>query len=173
MAKYTMLLAEYLERGGALPSSFSQIQGFEDAFIAEYCDSELGYETPNLFSIKLEAKANLIMKVYKEKIDERAIYWTKLRNPTKVYYEKATTKYDMGPTKGKSTQLPFDAEDAEPNIINEADAVHNEDVRETRKEDNGETIDEVMRVLDYLNKEVNTLVQKCLAEFKTLFMQVY
>ena len=42
-----------------------------------------------------------------------------------------------------------------------------------RKEDNGETIDEVMRMLDFLNKDVTTLVEKCLNEFKTLFMAVY
>ena len=47
------------------------------------------------------------------------------------------------------------------------------DEREVRKEDNGETIDEVMRMLDFLNKDVATLVEKCLNEFKTLFMAVY
>lgn len=173
MAKYTMLLTEYLEGGGALPSSFSLIQGFEDAFIGEYCDHEIGYETPLLFEIKLKAKADLIMQAYADKIAKRTLYWAKVDNPTKVYYEKTTTSYDMGKQKAQSTQLPFDATDAEPNVISENDAYHNEDERETRKEDNGENVDEVMRMLDFLNKDVTTLVQKCLAEFKTLFMEVY
>lgn len=173
MAKYTMLLAEYLAKGGALPSSFALIEGFESAFIGRYCDHEIGFETMELFSIKLEAKADLIMQAYADRIAERAYYWAKVENPTKVYYEKANTSYDMGKQKIKTTELPFDSETADPNLINENDPYHNEDEREVRKEDNGETIDEVMRMLDFLNKDVTTLVEKCLNEFKTLFMAVY
>ena len=173
MAKYTMLLAEYLAKGGALPSSFSLIQGFEDLFVAQYCDKEIGFETDELFFIKLDLKASLVMQTYKDKIDARALYWAKVPNPTKVHYELATTNYDMGKQKIKTTELPFDSATAEPNMINENDAYHNEDEREVRHEDNGETLDEVIRMLDYLNKEVNTLVQKCLDAFKPLFMGVY
>ena len=49
MAKYTTLLAEYLERGGQLPASFALIDGFEDLFKKHYCDKELGFETDLLF----------------------------------------------------------------------------------------------------------------------------
>ena len=173
MAKYTMTLAEYLARGGALPSSFALIEGFEDLFVAHYCDHEIGFETNELFNIKLELKANLVMQLYKDKIDARALYWAKVPNPTKVHYELATTNYDMGKQKVKTTELPFDSAVAEPNLINENDAYHNKDEREVRHEDNGETIDEVMRMLDYLNKDTTTLIEKCLNEFKTLFMGVY
>lgn len=173
MAKYTMLLAEYLARGGALPSSFALIQGFEDLFVAKYCDNEIGFETDQLFFIKLDLKASLIMQAYKDKIDARALYWAKVPNPTKVHYELATTNYDMGKQKIKTTELPFDSATAEPNMINENDAYHNEDEREVRHEDNGETLDDVMRMLDYLNKDVTTLIEKCLDEFKPLFMGVY
>lgn len=173
MAKYTMLLAEYLKKGGALPSSFSLIEGFEDLFVAKYCDKEIGFETDKLFEIKLELKANLVMSVYAEKIAERTRYWAKVQNPTKIYYERATTQYNMGKQKNKTTELPFDATTATPNVINENDAYKNDDNRVVVKEDNGETIDEVMRMLDFLNKDVSTLVEKCLNEFKPLFMGVY
>lgn len=173
MAKYTMLLAEYLAKGGQLPASFALIEGFENAFIGRYCDQEIGYETDALFSIKLEAKADLIMQAYKARIDARALYWAKVPNPTKVHYEHATTNYDMGKQKIKTTELPFNEATAEPNLINENDAYHNEDEREARHEDNGETLDEVIRMLDFLNKDVTTLVEKCLNEFKPLFMGVY
>ena len=36
MAKYTELFAEYLERGGTLPASFSLIEGFEEIFKKHY-----------------------------------------------------------------------------------------------------------------------------------------
>ena len=42
-----------------------------------------------------------------------------------------------------------------------------------RNEENGETLDEVLRAIDYLNKDVSTLVEKCLNEFRNLFMKVY
>lgn len=168
-----MLLAEYLAKGGALPSSFALIEGFEDLFVAKYCDKEIGFETDALFAIKLELKADLIMQAYKDKIDARALYWAKVPNPTKVHYEHATTQYNMGAQKVKTTELPFDSTTAEPNLINQNDAYSNDDEREARHEDNGETLDEVMRMLDFLNKDVTTLIEKCLDEFKPLFMGVY
>ena len=173
MAKYTMLLAEYLARGGALPSSFALIEGLQDLFIGQYCDYEIGFETDELFSIKLEHKANLIIPLYKRRIDLRAEYWTKASNPTKVRYEKATTTYNMGAIESKSTELPIDAEDATPNIINNTEAYTNDDVRELRHEENGETLDEVLKALQFLNTEVNDLIMKLLDEFKPLFMAVY
>lgn len=221
MAKYTMLLAEYLAKGGALPSSFALIEGFEDLFIARFCDHEIGYETDDLFKIKLDLKAKLVMQTYADRISARVKYWAKVENPTKVYYEKTTIKTNLGAQvksgidttnfgkkeatnttnigaqTNKTTELPFNDDEAEPNIINEQgkrddtivmhedarvdsvtssetiNAVENNDLRETLKEDNGETIDEVMRMLDFLNKDVTTLVEKCLNEFKTLFMGVY
>ncbi len=168
-----MTLAEYLAKGGALPSSFALIDGFENHFIGRYCDHEIGFETDALFSIKLEAKANLVMQAYKDKIDARALYWAKVPNPTKVYYELATTNYDMGKQRIQTTELPFNAQMAEPNVVNENDPYHNQDERETRREENGETLDDVLRMLEFLNKDVVTLVEKCLNEFDNLFMKVY
>lgn len=173
MAKYTMLLAEYLAKGGALPSSFALIQGFEDLFIQKYCDHEIGFETDELFYIKLDLMASLKIQAYKDKIDARVIYWAKVPNPTKVHYEHATTTYNMGAQKVKTTELPFDSATAEPNVINQNDAYKNDDDREVTHEDNGETLDDVIKMLDYLNKDVTTLIEKLLDEFKPLFMGVY
>lgn len=173
MAKYTMLLAEYLQKGGQLPASFALIDGFEDLFVARYCDHEIGFETDELFRIKLEYKADLIMQAYADKITTRAFYWTKANNPVKSYYEKTQTKFNAGATKSKTTELPIDSETAEPNLINTNDAFENNNLNEVWKNDEGETIDELMRMLDFLNKDVTTLVQKCLDEFKPLFMGVY
>lgn len=173
MAKYTMLLAEYLARGGELPQAFALIEGFEAFFIGAYCDYEIGYETDELFKIKLEHKANLIIPIYAEHIRLRAEYWTKATNPTKVRYEKATTQYNMGAQTIKTTELPIDALDATPSLVNQNEEYTNDDVRELRHEENGETLDEVIRMLDFLNKDVYELVHKCLKEFKPLFMGVY
>ena len=173
MAKYTMTLAEYLEAGGLLPASFSQIQGFEDAFKGRYFDCEIGFETPNYFELKLKAKANLIMAQYAERIRVRATYWTRAENPAKTYYEMTTTDYKMGKQKSKTTELPFNSAVAEPNLISESEAYKNDDKRVIQKQDDGQTIEELMRMLDFLNKDVTTLVQKCLEDFKPLFMAIY
>lgn len=173
MAKYTMLLADYLARGGALPSSFALIDGFEEVFIGQYCDYEIGFETDELFKIKLEHKANLLIPKYVERISLRAEYWTKASNPTKVRYERATTQYNMGNQRIKTTELPFNGATAQPSVINENEEYSNDDVRELRHEENGETLDEVIKMLDFLNKEVNDLVMKLLEDFKPLFMAVY
>lgn len=173
MAKYTMLLAEYLARGGVLPSSFALIEGFESIFLGQYCDHEIGFETDELFKIKLEHKANMLIPLYVERIRLRAEYWTKAINPTKVRYERATTQYNMGAQRITTAELPFDAVEATPSVINKNDEYTNDDVRELRHEENGETLDEVIKMLDFLNKEVNDLVMKLLEDFKPLFMAVY
>ena len=173
MAKYTMLLAEYLQKGGQLPASFSLIQGFEDLFIAKYCDKEIGFETDELFRIKLEYTANLIMQSYADKIATRVIYWTKANNPTKTYYEKTTTLSNIGAQKNKTTDLPFNSVEAEPNSISDLGERQDTGEVEIRREENGETADEVLRIIDFLNKEVNPLIEKLLNEFKDLFMGVY
>lgn len=173
MAKYTMLLAEYLQKGGQLPASFALIQGFEDLFVARYCDKEIGFETDNLFYIKLEYTAGLVMQAYADKIATRALYWTKANNPVKTYYDKTKTKTNIGTQQNKTTELPFNAEDAEPNAINDMGAREDTNLMETWKQNEDESIDELIRMLDFLNKDVTTLVEKCLNEFKPLFMAVY
>lgn len=173
MAKYTMLLADYLAKGGALPSSFALIDGFESLFLGQYCDHEIGFETDELFNLKLEHKANMFIPLYAERIRIRAEYWTKATNPTKVRYEKATTQYNMGAQRITTSELPFNAIEATPSVVNKNDEYTNDDIRELRHEENGETLDEVIKMLDFLNKEVNDLVMKLLEEFKPLFMAVY
>lgn len=173
MAKYTMTLADYLSRGGQLPASFGIIEGFENHFIGRYCDKEIGFETDALFEIKLETKANLIMQEYKNRIDARVLYWTKTANPTKVHYEKATTQYNFGEQSNQTAELPFNAPTAQPNMVSKSNEYKNNDERQLRVEDNGETLDDVLKMLDFLNKDVATLIEKCLNEFDNLFMKVY
>lgn len=84
MAKYTELLSEYIEHGGQLPTVFKQITDFEQYFIGRYCDCEIGFETPILFQIKLETKANLVIPAYAKRIAEFEEAQTILTNPTKT-----------------------------------------------------------------------------------------
>lgn len=173
MAKYTMLLAEYLAKGGQLPASFALVAGFEDLFIGRYCDSEIGFETDELFKIKLEAKANEIMQTYADRIAKITTAWTEYDNPVKVIEENENKTFDAGAQKGSTTELPFNSANVEPNTITNTDAYTNEEERGTTRREHGATYDEAEKRLLFLNREVNTLIQKCLNEFKPLFMGVY
>lgn len=68
MAKYTELLSEYIEEGGELPTLFDTIEGFTDLFIGEYADREIGFETPTLFTLKLNYTAALVIPPYSARI---------------------------------------------------------------------------------------------------------
>ena len=173
MAKYTMLLAEYLERGGQLPASFSQIEGFEDLFKKWYCDKELGFETELLFKMKLEAYADLYIASYADKIRRKAKAWLEFDAPVKITYETDDTTFNAGATKGKTSELPFNEADATPSVINENDAYENKNGRVLKREESGKDDDQTIRALEFLNKEVKSLVRQLLDEFKPCFMAVY
>ena len=64
MALYTETLAEWLDDGNALPEEFAQLPGLENAFLGRYVTREIGFETPWLFKLKLNAKAAEIVPLY-------------------------------------------------------------------------------------------------------------
>lgn len=173
MAKYTMLFAEYLERGGACPASFSLINGFEDLFKKHYCDKEIGFETEALFYIKLEEKADLYMQLYADKIARLANAWLGYDAPVKVRYITDDKTFTGGEQHAKTTELPFDSTTADPSIKNDAEEYTNTDATERREEESGETNDEAQRKVEFLNTRVYSLLNELLNVFKTCFMGVY
>lgn len=173
MAKFTELFSEYLERGGLLPASFSQIEGFENLFKLHYCDKEIGFETETLFAMKLEAKANMVIPIYADKISRLATAYLGFDEPAKTFYEHIVVGTTIGEQNGSTTELPFDSPNALPSVKNHFDEYENGEDRVTERRDAGETIDEKIRQIDFINKEVTSLLEKCLKEFKNLFMGVY
>lgn len=173
MAKYTMLLTEYLERGGQLPASFDSIEGFKDLFIRHFCDKELGFETPYLFEIKLQEKADLYINYYADKISKMASAWLKFDEPAKVHYTKENRKLNAGAQHGSTTELPINAVSATPSIKNDADAYENTENRGMEVKEQGETYDEIENAIEFLNRDIQPLLLKLLNEFGPCFMQVY
>lgn len=121
MAKYTELLSEYLNHGGALPAVFSQIEGFETLFIGRYIDCEIGYETPELFSIKLETRANLVIPQYLRRINEIQAIKEQLLTPTKKHVKTGNTERmragEIAHTQGLQSETSTNTKSGE--IINE------------------------------------------------------
>lgn len=173
MAKYTMLFAEYLERGGACPASFSLINGFEEIFKKHYCDKEIGFETEALFFMKLDEKADLFMQLYADKISRLASAWTGYDTPAKVRYTEEYKTFNGGKQKAKTTELPFDSATAEASLINDTDAYENKDQRATTETESGKTIDEAQKAVEFLNTKVHSLLLDLLDVFKPCFMGVY
>lgn len=81
--KYTELFTEYIANNGgavnALPSLFDKVPDlttggevttFKDAFILNFCDREIGFETEELFALKLESRAKLVLPFYINKLKQ-------------------------------------------------------------------------------------------------------
>lgn len=168
MAKYTELFAEYLESGGTLPAAFEDIDGFEDAFIQEYCDKEIGFETEALFYIKLEAKANIVIPIYKKKFEALDQTLTQLSNPIKTRQRT----FEGGERKADETVLPINSLSATPSSISKSETfVDTETIT-----DEGNTVDEAIKKAEFVRNtdhEYWSIFYSCLKEFDDLFMKVY
>ena len=82
---HTELFTQYIANNGgaenALPSLFDKVPSitiedevtkFKDAFILNFCDREIGFETEELFALKLEARAKLVLPFYINKLNQLA-----------------------------------------------------------------------------------------------------
>ena len=80
---HTELFTQYIANNGgadsALPSLFDKIPPitiddevttFKDAFVLNFCNREIGFETEALFALKLEGRAKLIIPRYVRKLEE-------------------------------------------------------------------------------------------------------
>lgn len=177
MAKYTETFAEYLDNGGVLPSSsFALINDFEDLFKERFCGSELGYETEALFAIKLDLKARIVMPQYAARVAAIDSALTKLQSPSKKRTEKREYGKQHSETEndGSNTDLPFDADNSIPSNTSHAEGsadvdAHTDDMTYT----DYVTIDENLRIIEQLNSDRKGILERCLDEFKPLFMGVY
>ena len=79
----TELFTQYIANNGgadsALPALFDKIPSitivdetttFKDAFVLNFCDREIGFETEALFALKLEGRAKLVIPRYVRKLEE-------------------------------------------------------------------------------------------------------
>lgn len=82
---HTELFTQYIANNGgaenALPSLFDKVPNitiddevttFKDAFILNFCDREIGFETEELFALKLESRAKLVLPFYIDKLKKLA-----------------------------------------------------------------------------------------------------
>lgn len=84
-AYHTEFFTEYIANNGgaenALPALFDKVPNitidnevttFKNAFILNFCDREIGFETEELFGLKLESRAELVLPFYINKLKQLA-----------------------------------------------------------------------------------------------------
>ena len=170
MAKYTMLLNDYVRQGFSLPS-FDEIEGFSDLFIATFCDREIGFETPPLFEIKLKARAKLVLPYYVKKIELQNKYLGLLNAPIKTTYFEEDVKANMGQQHNTATELPINVANATPSSLADIGAREDTNHREGNNREEGTT--DINAILNALNHNVNMVLKDLVKEFDDLFMGVY
>lgn len=192
MAKYTELLNEYIENGGELPAVFEQIANFEDLFIGRYCDCEIGFETPILFQIKLETRANLIIPQYVKRLSAFEEAEQLLIQPTKKRVKSGSITYGGEDTHTftasdhirKESELPFVSSTGTAPVTQQytnkgytdTDTIKKgttETYNNVTDTESGYTSSEAETLYKALKEPVRILLEDCLNEFKNLFMKVY
>lgn len=192
MTKYTELLSEYIENGGELPAVFEQIANFEDLFIGRYCDCEIGFETPILFQIKLETRANLIIPQYVKRLSAFEEAEQLLIQPTKKRVKSGSITYGGEDTHTftasdhirNESELPFVSSTNTPPVTQQYTDKGHTDTDTIKKgttetynnvtdTESGYTSSEAETLYKALEEPVRILLEDCLNEFKNLFMKVY
>lgn len=170
MAKYTMLLNDYVRQGFSLPS-FEEIEGFSDLFFATFCDREIGFETPQLFEIKLDARAKLVLPYYVKKLQLQTKYLGLLNAPVKTTYFEEDVTANLGQQHNTATELPINVASATPSSLSDIGAREDTNHREGNNREEGTT--DINAILNALNHNVNMILKDLLKEFDSLFMGVY
>lgn len=169
MAKYTELLSDYLAGGGQLPSAFDDIAGFEDVFKLKYYDREIGFETETLFEMKLELIAQMYVPIYKSRIDALVIATGFMTDMTGTRYEYVEVVDNIPALQAVTTDLPFTAATAVPS--QQVDTAAHEDSH--TQERTHIDINDTLRIIDELNKNVSSIIEQLLNEFESCFMCIY
>lgn len=200
MAKYTELLAEYLKDGGTLPAVFEDIDGLKELFVGKYIEREIGFETPELFQIKLEYKANLLVPVYKKRMSELTAAYDAMANPIKKRIRTGTLQRQYGersntnavrPNTVKITQTDFPtgaAVDSNrvPTHLTQTDNpltetvntaqeyTDNENYQDITDSEEGASLSEALQRLQLAERaELKNLMEELLNEFNPLFMGIW
>lgn len=119
-AEHTEFFTEYIANNGgaenALPTLFDKVPNitiddevttFKDAFILNFCDREIGFETEELFALKLESRAKLVLPFYINKLNQLASIDYINAKRTESETRKSTGNITDG---GKDTNTRFKGE---------------------------------------------------------------
>lgn len=170
MAFYTETLREYINHGNELPESFNLIAqtgyDFNTLFFEHFADREIGFETEELFALKVKEVADLWIPQYVKTIRNYDSVIEALKVPTKksesiTENEKVTTRQFDLPVAGATDGI-------NPSGIGETDPT-----RAKTTTTNEESADELTRKVDWLLGQEKNALMDLLERFERCFMQVF
>lgn len=170
MAFYTETLREYLNHGNELPVSFGLIAqtgyDFNAIFFEHFADREIGFETEELFALKVKKVADLYIPEYVKIIENYESVIEALKAKTK--------KTESLTENGKITTRQFDLP-----IAGITDGISPSGIGETEPNStkttatNDESADELTRKIDWLMGQEKNAIEQLLDKFERCFMQVF
>ena len=186
----TILLGDYLNFGGELPTEFSAEIWADNniditaLFVGKYIDREIGFETPELFYIKLCTQAGVSFPRYAQKLAELAQinvidaeeveirdgdYTRDGRNGygKVTEYSRFSNPYASVPADDSSLMGHDKSADSGQDTYFEQ--VKNNDLR-TRK--SGLNSEAAERLYEQIESDKNNIINDFLNEFEKLFLQV-
>lgn len=195
---HTELLTQYIANNGgadnALPSLFDKVPNiivddevttFKDAFILNFCDREIGFETEQLFALKIESRAKLVLPFYITKLKQ--LVSIDYINAKRTETEKRTNTGNIVDS-GKDTNTRFKGENPliDTSLTFNVKAVSEQEQNEVGYGKNTNTTGSENVTRDYTDSgiEARDLFERVLndtknvwseifAKFESLFMQVW
>lgn len=170
MAFYTETLREYINHGNELPESFGLIvqtgYDFNTIFFEHFADREIGFETEELFALKVKKVADLYIPDYVKIIENYESIIESLKAKTKksesiTENEKVTTRQFDLPVAGATDGI-------NPSGIGETDPTRAKTTTTT-----DESPDELTRKVDWLLGQEKNALMDLLERFERCFMQVF
>ena len=197
-AEHTEFFSEYIANNGgaenALPALFDKVPSitiddevttFKDAFILNFCEREIGFETEELFALKLEARAKLVLPFYINKLKQLASI--DYINAKRTESEKRTNTGNITDG-GKDTNTRFKGENPliDTSLTFNAKAVSEQETNEIGYGKNTNTTGSENVTREYTDSEIEArdLYERVLNDtinvwyeifkkFESLFMQVW
>ena len=170
MAFYTETLREYLNHGNELPESFGLIArtgyDFNTLFYECFADREIGFETEELFALKLKKVADLYIPQYVKIIENYDSVIESLKTKSK----KSESLTENGKITTRQFDLPIAGETTgiNPSGIGETEPTNNKTTTT-----NEESADELTRKIDWLMGQEKNAIEQLLEKFERCFMQVF
>ena len=170
MAFFTETLRDYINNGNKLPESFRLIAktgyDFNAIFFDHFADREIGFETEELFALKVKKVADLWIPQYVKMIQNYDSIIEALKAKTKksesiTENEKITTRQFDLPVAGVTDGI-------NPSGIGETDPTRAKTTTTT-----DESPDELTRKVDWLLGQEKNALLDLLERFERCFMQVF
>lgn len=170
MAFYTETLRDYLNHGNELPESFGLIAqtgyDFNAIFFEHFADREIGFETEELFALKVKKVADLYITEYVKIISN----YNSVIEALKAKSKKTESLTENGKITTRQFDLPISGitDGISPSGIGETEPTSTKTTAT-----NDESADELARKIDWLMGQEKNAIEQLLDKFERCFMQVF